>query len=374
MNKRRMETVLMVAMLLIVNGVIALWLQGHPSATAWASALSGPAAAATIPASFSYQGTLRDATGALITGSVNLTLKLYKQPTGGAALHTESFANLNVRDGVFSVVVGDATPALNPAIFDNPAVYIGIAVNGDPEMLPRQRLHPVPWAMQASTAISAVGAQNLTSGGSAPSISGNVAIAGNLTVDGDLAVTGAQALGNNVTTLAIRDRGDSNGGTNQRDFYPVTINRYVVEAPDNGTSPDSVPVDDTILKALCQDEDGCEVTLGMRNWTASADGLLATVGPFHFSFTNQNPRRWHSIPASGVGDPETPDHAGTIRDGYDGDGNTNHMARVSDCYFTDTKWVNGATGAGDNELGFYLLNWHGIQDNTDMVCVLIIND
>ncbi|MCB0189309.1 MAG: hypothetical protein KDE31_33795, partial [Caldilineaceae bacterium] len=234
MNKRRMETVLMVAMLLIVNGVIALWLQGHPLATAWASALSGPAAAATIPASFSYQGTLRDATGALITGSVNLTLKLYKQPTGGAALHTESFANLNVRDGVFSVVVGDATPALNPAIFDNPAVYIGIAVNGDTEMLPRQRLHPVPWAMQASTAISAVNAQNLKAGGSAPSINGNVAIAGdlsttgNLSVNGNLAVTGAQTLGDNVTTRAIRDRGDSNSGTNQRDTYPVSVNRYVV--------------------------------------------------------------------------------------------------------------------------------------------------
>ncbi len=41
-------------------------------------------------------------------------------------------------------------------MFDNANLYIGITVAPDPEMLPRQRLFPVPWAMQAGTAAKAV--------------------------------------------------------------------------------------------------------------------------------------------------------------------------------------------------------------------------
>ena len=122
MKHRRVESFLMLTVLLAVNFVILLWLQGRPFAAAWANGLAAPAAAplaaVSIPSTFSYQGTLRDANGNLINNTVNLTLKLYAVVTGGNALYTESFANVNVRSGVFSVVVGDTTPIPAP-VFNN---------------------------------------------------------------------------------------------------------------------------------------------------------------------------------------------------------------------------------------------------------------
>jgi len=114
-----------------------------------------------IPTAFSYQGTLRLADGSLATGSYNITLNIYNVVTSGTALHTESFSNVVVRNGNFSVVVGNATPVA-ATVFDNANLYIGITVAPDPEMLPRQRLFPVPWAMQASQANSATVATTAT--------------------------------------------------------------------------------------------------------------------------------------------------------------------------------------------------------------------
>ena len=136
----------------------ALVVQGGnwTTATAASPAAAPPTpAVANVPTAFSYQGTLRLANGALPTGPFTITLNIYNTVTGGTPLHSETFANVPVRNGNFSVVVGDATP-INPAVFDNANLYIGITVAPDPEMLPRQRLFPVPWAMQAGTAAKAV--------------------------------------------------------------------------------------------------------------------------------------------------------------------------------------------------------------------------
>ncbi|MBK8800024.1 MAG: hypothetical protein IPM07_28655 [Anaerolineales bacterium] len=299
MVKRRIESFLMLATLLIVSIFMLSWLQGQPFATASAqgqaapaamSAAAVPAAVVAIPRTFSYQGTLRDANGNLINGAVNLTLNLYAAITGGSALHTESFPGVNVRNGLFSVVVGDATP-IAPTVFDNFPLYLGLRVNQDAEMLPRQRLHPVPYAMQASSAQTAGTASNLVAGGGVPNLvtlgaagASEIGFApngGKITNDANgliltggansrVATTGALAVGGDLTVAgswnagAIRDRGDSNGGANQRSTYPVSINRYVVEAPDNGASPDTAPVDDVLLTQLCQDEDGCRVSLYAR--------------------------------------------------------------------------------------------------------------
>ena len=407
MKHRRVESFLMVAVLLAVNFFTLLWLQGRPFAAAWASALGAPAAApqaVTIPSTFSYQGTLRDASGNLLNGPVNLTLKLYAVVTGGNALHTESFANVNVRNGVFSVVVGDNTP-LAPTVFDNAPLYLGISVNSDAEMLPRQRLHPVPWAMQSSTALTAVTANNLAPGGGVPNIvsfgaggASEIAFAPNggkitnsatgmtltgganqkVTTAGALAVGGDLTVAGNWNAGAILDKGDSNGGANQRSTYPVSINRYVIEAPDNGASPDTVPLDDALLMQLCGDEDGCTFTLGMRNWEPArptdAKAMLASVGPARFSISPavQGKRWWSSRNWTGGAGVSTPADNGVASDAQDGDGGINHVARAWDCYFTDTKYVNAVSN--DTQLGFGLLNWHAQYLSTDMTCVLIIED
>ncbi|MCB0124187.1 MAG: hypothetical protein KDE58_18155, partial [Caldilineaceae bacterium] len=361
------------------------WLSGNAYGTAWASRLTETAtvetmAAATIPSSFSYQGTLRDTTGALVTGPITLDLKLYTVPTGGTAQHAESF-NVNVRDGAFSVVVGDAGTPVNPAIFNNAQVYIGIAINGEAEMLPRQRLHPVPWAMQASTALNAVSADALAPNASVSSIAGPVTVngdstvTGNLTVQNDLVVNGALALGDDVTTQAVHTVGDSTT-TPVTTSYPVSVNRYVVEAIRHGTTPDSVPLDDAIVSSLCQDVDGCTVTMGMRNWSngfgpLSDTAQFASVGPFRFSIgpTDAGRRNWTIRDATGGTIP------GSVRDAVDGaaTGYNTALSAYGACVFSDGEMTDG-TWVGDLGLGFSLTTLGDTYTNTQLRCILIIED
>jgi len=395
MKQRRIESFLMLAVLLIVNFFMLLWLQGSPFATAWATELgaaaSAPQAALTIPHTFSYQGTLRDANGDLMNGTVTLTIKLYATVTGGSALHSESFTNVTVRTGLFSVVVGDAA-AIAPTVFDNYPLYLGLSVNSDSEVLPRQRLHPVPYAMQANRAQSAVTANNLPAGGGVPNLitlgaagASEIGFAPNggkitnnasgltlsggtsnvVTIAGDLTVNGHWNAG------AIHDIGDSNGGANQRATYPVNISRYVVEAPDNGSAPDTIPVDNALITQFCQDEDGCQVSLYMRNWdSAHEGGLLAGAGPFRMSLTptdNNGKRQWAIYEPMGA----TP----TL--GADKDGTVGHLMNVyNSCFFTDGEYTNAQSS--DGALGFGLINWFGAfsgaYDSVNMTCVLIIED
>lgn len=397
MKYRRLEFVGMFAVVLLLNLLFSVWwLAGKPVPTAFASRLNQEveAAAVVIPRTFSYQGTLRDATGKVINGTVDLTLRIYKVVTGGTALHTESFDDVPVRAGVFNIVVGDAAP-IAASVFDNFPLYLGISVNTDPEMLPRQRLHPVPYAMQATSAQTAVTANNLVQGGGVPNlvnfgaggakkigfpdggsivdsaagmtIGGGgaekaITTGGDLTVGGDLSVTGSWSAG------AIRDVGDSNGGANQRSTYPVNINRYVVEAPDNGASPDTVPVDSAILTEFCQDQDGCSFYLYMRDWDdANGRGLLAGFSiPLHLSLA----------PPDGTGKQQWDRRDGTANSPgatFDKNGVIQHLMTIYDaCIFTDGEYVN-AVGS-DNASGYGLLNWFGTYNSTNMTCVLVIED
>lgn len=179
MKMGRIQLALCVVAMLAANGAIG-WLARSDVATARAKAgesvIAAPVAEgnlAAIPTAFSYQGTLRLADGSLATGNFNITIKIYNSVTGGNVLHSESFANTVARNGSFSVIVGDTTP-INPALFDNANLYLGITVAPDPEMLPRQRLLPVPWAMQAASAQNAQTANTLMA---------NATIPGQLTID-----------------------------------------------------------------------------------------------------------------------------------------------------------------------------------------------
>lgn len=144
--------------------MITLMIQSSRDATAYARGLASVSAAtdvADIPNAFSYQGTLRMANGELANGTFNITLQIYDVVTGGAALYSETFNNVVARNGNFSVVVGDAS-TLPADLFDNANLYVGLTVAPDAEMLPRQRLFPAPWAMQAGAAKTAISATSAT--------------------------------------------------------------------------------------------------------------------------------------------------------------------------------------------------------------------
>lgn len=422
MNIRRIELLIMFVAVLALNWLGTMWwLSGHSFSTAQASEQAQAGVqeadalqAATIPRTFGYQGTLRLADGSLANGNFDITIKLYSVAGGGNALYTETINNVVARDGLFSVVIG-GNSEVPASVFDNTPLYLGIAVAPDPEMVPRQRLYPVPWAMQASTAAianaltpgaSMTGVLTLGSGGkviafardagddanagkiaykaswdnTALSIVGagaagarkvrlydNVTVDKDLSVSGNLSVAGSFSLNSDFSVNAIHEIGDSKGNSKTRADYAVSTRRYVLEAKDAGSTPHTVPVDDAFLTEFCQDADGCTIRVGMRDWDpARGKGDTVAIGPAHFiisAIKGNGTRDWTYGNGSAAGGAH----------GTDGNSGVDHVLVVHNaCYFTDGEYFNGI--GTDTAQGFGLLNWHGVHNSADMVCVLIIED
>lgn len=96
------------------------------------------------------QGVLVDDLGTVVDGVIPATFALYRQASGGSAFFVES-RTITSEDGRFALALGEVA-ALNLAEFDGAQVYLGIAVDGEPEMLPRVALGTVAYAAFARQA------------------------------------------------------------------------------------------------------------------------------------------------------------------------------------------------------------------------------
>lgn len=114
--------------------------------------------AGAVPGSFNYQGVLRDGKGDVLPpGNKNVTFSLYSQATGGTSLWGRVHAVLLDTNGLFNVTldqamgsdVSSSTNKLVDVISHYPALYLGLKVEDSVEILPRQQLLSVPYAMQA---------------------------------------------------------------------------------------------------------------------------------------------------------------------------------------------------------------------------------
>ncbi|MBS1903834.1 MAG: hypothetical protein JSS75_09035 [Bacteroidetes bacterium] len=104
---------------------------------------------AQAPRTLSYQGYVLDGSQQPVTGSHAVTVKLYDQPNGGSALHSETFTT-TITGGVLSVTLGSTT-AIDAALgFDKP-YWIGVSIDGAAELAPRTALTAVPYALHAAT-------------------------------------------------------------------------------------------------------------------------------------------------------------------------------------------------------------------------------
>jgi hypothetical protein len=135
--------------LLSAVGALALTGNGFP---AWAqtrslTTLSG------VPNVISYQGMLRSTDGTPVDGPHNITLRLYTTPSGGEAIHKETLANEMVRAGLFTVLLGDQSGNPIPASAFRKPLYVSVQVGKGQEMAPRQRIAPVPYAVQLTDGI-----------------------------------------------------------------------------------------------------------------------------------------------------------------------------------------------------------------------------
>lgn len=142
---------------LLTFGSGRLWAAGEASRPA-----AQDAPAITIPSSFNYQGLLRDPQGNLMNGPHKVRVSLWTEVQSGAELFFEEFPTVSVRDGLFNVVLGSTKP-MPPAIFQNTMpLFVGVSVDDGAELLPRQRIHPVPWALLAERATTLVNNASVT--------------------------------------------------------------------------------------------------------------------------------------------------------------------------------------------------------------------
>lgn len=111
-------------------------------------------ASAAIPPFINYQGRLTDSSGNPVTdGIYSLVFTFYDAPTGGTAKWISDPTSVNVKDGLFSTLVG----VIPTSVFDPPSdLFLGISVGTDPEITPRSYVVTVPYAYYASSATSSL--------------------------------------------------------------------------------------------------------------------------------------------------------------------------------------------------------------------------
>ena len=131
-----------------------------------AVALTGSLTAhAEPPQTMNYQGYLKDAKGDPVTGAPEITFIIYDAPGEAKPLWSETHREVVVTRGQFNVVLGQSEYLPQPLglPFDR-QYWLGIRVDGDPEMTPRQPLTTSPYAFRATIADSVPGL-SITTGG-----------------------------------------------------------------------------------------------------------------------------------------------------------------------------------------------------------------
>jgi hypothetical protein len=108
------------------------------------------AANAVVPPVVKFSGILTDTTNKPMTGKVGITLSLYKESQGGAALWVETQNVTADKTGRYSAMLGSTTSEGIPsAVFaSGEARWLGVQAQGEAEQ-PRTLLMSVPYALKA---------------------------------------------------------------------------------------------------------------------------------------------------------------------------------------------------------------------------------
>jgi hypothetical protein len=111
------------------------------------------ATARAVPDTLTYSGYLEQS-GAPYTGAVTAIFDLYRGPTGGTSVWTQTFPSVSVVNGAFTVQLGGGAVApMDFSVLDGAALYLGVTLNGTP-LAPRSPMLSVPYARRAELADS----------------------------------------------------------------------------------------------------------------------------------------------------------------------------------------------------------------------------
>ncbi len=105
---------------------------------------------AEIPKLINYQGMLTDDAGTPLSGSYNLTFKIYDDTTGGTLKWSETQNGVQVQNGLFNIALGKVS-ALNLAFDQSYWLEVGLGA----ETMPRMRITSTGYAYRAWVADSA---------------------------------------------------------------------------------------------------------------------------------------------------------------------------------------------------------------------------
>jgi hypothetical protein len=143
MNARKWSIVSGIAVLVMLALVVGLTqAQGPEQPEGEVGAEGEVGVAAVVGDGIPIQGRLTDTGGnPLADGDYGLNLRLYDSLTGGTVL-CEDYDLVDVEDGLFSTYMNWCTSS----DIDGKQLYLGVQVEGDPEMEPRQGIYPVPYA------------------------------------------------------------------------------------------------------------------------------------------------------------------------------------------------------------------------------------
>jgi hypothetical protein len=123
--------------------IVALWI-----------VMLSTVALADVPGLINYQGTLTDEYGVAMDTTVSMTFSIYTDSTGGAQVWTESQLAVTVSSGLFNVLLGSVN-TIPDTVFHGISRWLGVQVEGEPEMTPRQRIVAVGYAFRTAEADSA---------------------------------------------------------------------------------------------------------------------------------------------------------------------------------------------------------------------------
>ena len=105
-----------------------------------------------VPQLISFQGKLHDNVGNPLTGSYDITFRIFNIESGGTPLWTET-VNVSCDNGLYNVILGLSTP-MNLGFEGD--YWLSVQVTGDDELVPRYRIVSVPVAIRAAVVDSAL--------------------------------------------------------------------------------------------------------------------------------------------------------------------------------------------------------------------------
>jgi hypothetical protein len=147
-------------------------------------------AAQPVAPSIRYQGRLTDSSGLPVADGVyTMTFSIYDVFTAGSPLWTQTSA-VTITNGLFDVALGEISNPIDAAVFPGGPRWLGVQVDPDPEMTPRQPFDSIPYAVMAenlrsggtTSDTSSSALYTFTNNGSGPALVAN----GDVHVDGGL--------------------------------------------------------------------------------------------------------------------------------------------------------------------------------------------